>query len=110
MEKQFELPKSLVDDYRDLCMLRDMLRGMSVKEISMAWGTTTRTANNHIKAMASDMMRAIFVATQGDIEHPSSPRWTVEEFTSDPRGCLIAMTNTHIENIEGQYPRIKTRG
>ena len=106
---EFDLPKSLQDDYRDLCMLRDMLRGLTMKELSVLWGCTVRVANNHVKAMASDMMRAVFVATQGDPEHPSSPRWTLEEFTKDPRGCLIAMTNTHIENIEGQYPRIKTR-
>ena len=105
----FDLPKTLTNDYRDLCMLRDTLRGMSMKEISMTWGCTVRTAGNHVKAMASDMMRAVFVATQGDTEHPSSPLWTIEEFTVDPRGCLIAMTNTHIENIEQQYPRIKTR-
>lgn len=106
---EFDLPKSLTDDYRDLRMLRDSMRGMPMKEIALVWGTTVRTANNHIKAMASDMMRAVFVATQGDIEHPSSPRWTIEEFTSDPRSCLIAMTDTHIENIERTYPRIKTR-
>lgn len=106
---EFDLPKSLTNDYRDLCMLRDTLRGMSMKEISMTWGCTVRTAGNHVKAMASDMMRAVFVATQGDIEHPSSPRWTIEEFTGDPRSCLIAMTQTHIDNIEKQYPRIKTR-
>ncbi len=106
---EFDLPKSLTDDYRDLCMVRDMLRGMLLKEIAMAWGCTTRTAAMHIKTMSSDMMRAVFVGVQGDPEHPSNPRWTLEEFTKDPRGCLIAMTDTHIENIERQYPRIKTR-
>ena len=104
---KFDLPKTLTNDYRDLCMLRDAMRGMSMHEISLVWGCTVRTANNHVKAMASDMMRAVFVATQGDTEHPATPRWTIEEFTSDPRGCLIAMTETHIGNIERQYPRIK---
>ncbi len=108
-DDEFALPKSLTDDHRDLCMLRDMLRGLTLKEIAMVWGCSKRTASMHIKSMGSDMMRAVFVATQGDTEHPASPRWTVEEFTSDPRGCLVAMTQQHIDNIEKQYPRIKTR-
>jgi len=106
---QFELPKSLRDDYRDLCMLRDMMHGLSVKEIAMVWGCTSRTAAIHIKTMGSDMMRAVFVAVQGDPEHPAVPRWTLEEFTKDPRGCLIAMTDQHIATIEKQYPTIGTR-
>jgi len=106
---QFELPKTLTDDYRDLCMLRDMLSGASVKEIALMWGCTARTASTHIKTMGSDMMRAVFVAVQGDPEHPAEPRWTLEEFTKDPRGCLVSMTNTYIENIERQYPLIKKR-
>ena len=104
---QFELPKSLLTDYRDLCMLRDMMRGHSVKEIALMMGCTTRTASIHIKTMASNMMREAFVNTQGDPEHPANPRWTLEEFSHDPRGCLIAMTDMHIENIEKTYPRIK---
>ena len=100
-------PISLQNDYRDLCMLRDRMQGESVKAISMAWGCTVRTANNHLKSTASEMMRQVFVATQGDPEHPSNPRWTIEEFTGDPRACLVLMTATHIDNLERAYPLLK---
>lgn len=100
-------PISLQNDYRDLCMLRDMLEGENAKAIAMAWGCTSRTATSHIKAMGSEMMRQVFVATQGDPEHPSTPRWTLEEFTADPRACLASMTATHIDNLERAYPSLK---
>jgi len=104
-----ELPRKLRDDYRDLCMLREQLQGEHIKAIAMAWGCTTRTANKHIKAMASEMMREVFVNVQGDPEHPAVARWTVEDFTTDPRGCLVAMTRTQIEKLEATYPALIRR-
>lgn len=104
-----DLPRELRNDYRDLCMLRDMLCGHSTKEIALMWGCTVRTANKHIKATGSEMMRQVFVATQGDPEHPSQPRWTIEEFTANPRSCLVTMTFSHVENLEKQYPALKPK-
>jgi len=104
---ELKLPKTLRDDYRDLCMLRDMLRGHSTKELALKWDCTPRTVNRHIKQMSFNMMRSVFRSIQGDPEHPSTPRWTVEEFCNDSRGCLITMTDTHIAGIERTYPRIK---
>jgi hypothetical protein len=104
-----DLPRELRNDYRDLCMLRDMLCGHTTKEIALMWGCTTRTALKHIRATGSEMMRQVFVATQGDPEHPGTSRWTIEEFTANPRSCLVAMTFTHIENLEKQYPALKPK-
>ena len=100
-------PVSLQNDYRDLCLLRERLEGVPVKSLALAWGCTVRTVNSHLKETASEMMRQVFVATQGDPEHPSSPRWTIEEFTADPRACLALMTTTHIDNLERAYPLLK---
>lgn len=100
-------PIALVNDYRDLRILRERMEGKPVKSLAMVWGCSVRTINSHLKATASEMMRQVFVATQGDPEHPSSPRWTIEEFTADPRDCLKSMTLSHIENLERSYPDLK---
>lgn len=104
-----ELPKQLRAEYRDLCMLRDTLAGTPMRGIAHLWGCTVRTANKHVKAMASEMMREVFVNVQGDPEHPAQTRWTVEDFTQDPRGCLVAMTRTQIERLEQSYPALIRR-
>lgn len=99
--------KKLKNDYRDLCMLRDRLNGLSMQEISAVWGTTVRTASTHVKAMASECMRKAMEQTQGDPDHPSTPRFTLEEFTRDPREAMIAILTTLIAQIEEQYPDIQ---
>jgi len=101
------LPQHLQDDYRDLCILRDRLAGCTVKEIALLWGCTVRVANNRIKAAAAEMMREVFKATQGDPDHPASPRWTIEEFTADPRACLVLMTTYHIDKLRETYSALK---
>ncbi len=99
--------KKLKNDYRDLCMTRDTINGLSLKEVAAVWGCTPRTATIHVKAMASECMRKAMEQTQGDPDHPSTPRFTLEEFTRDPREAMIAILTTLIAQIEEQYPDIQ---
>lgn len=95
------------NDYRDLRMMKDRMEGVSLKEIALAWGCTVRTASKHIQTVASECMRQAMEQTQGDPDHPSTPRFTVEEFTKDPRGAMIAIMNGHLKTIEERFPDVK---
>ena len=94
--------------YRDLCMMRDRIHGMTIKEIAAVWGCTARTASNRINATASECMRQAMEQTQGDPDHPSTPRFTVEEFTLDPRAAMVAIMEEHIAAIEERFPDVRT--
>lgn len=98
------MEKVIKDTYRDLCMMRDRINGASLKEVALAWGCTTRTASRHIKLTASECMRQAMEQTQGDPDHPSTPRFTVEEFTKDPRAAMVAIMEEHISRLEKQFP------
>lgn len=99
--------KKIRDDYRDLCMMRDAIAGEDMQTIAMAWGCTVRTASSRIRRTASEMMRQAMEQTQGDPDHPASSRFTLEEFTADPRGAMVAIMRGHIETIERDYPILK---
>ena len=88
-------------------MFRDRMRGESLKEVADIWGCTVRFASRHINAVASECMRQAMEQTQGDPDHPSTPRFTVEDFTKDPRAAMVAIMDELIERIEKQYPGIK---
>ena len=94
-------------DYRDLRMMQDTTDGHPVKEIAAAWGITPATAGKRIKAVASECMRQAMEQTQGDPDHPSTPRWTLEEFTRDPRAAMLAIMRGHIAAIEERYKGIQ---
>lgn len=95
--------KKIENDYRDLRMMQDQIDGHPIETIAAAWGCTVRTARSHIKATASEMMRQAMEQTQGDPDHPSTPRFTIEEFTKDPRAAMVALMRTHIAAIEEKY-------
>lgn len=104
------MDKKIIDDYRDLCMMRDRIGGASIQEVATVWGCTVRTASRHIKAVASECMRQAMEQTQGDPDHPSTPRFTVEDFTKDPRAAMVAIMGELIKRIEKTYPGVKVHG
>jgi hypothetical protein len=99
--------KKLKEDYRDLRMMQDQIDGHPIEAISAAWGCTVRTARAHIKATASECMRQAMEQTQGDPDHPSTPRFKLEEFTKDPRSAMVAIMRNHIAAIEEKYPGLQ---
>jgi len=99
--------KKTKDDYRDLRMMQDRIDGHPIAAIACAWGCTVRTASAHIKAIASECMRQAMTQTQGDPEHPATPRFTLEEFTTDPRSAMVAIMRSHIAAIEEKYPGVQ---
>lgn len=99
--------KKIKNDYRDLRMMQDQIDGHPTETIAAAWGCTVRTARSHIKATASECMRQAMEQTQGDPDHPSTPRFTLEEFTKDPRAAMVGIMQTHIAAIEEKYPGIQ---
>ncbi len=99
--------KKIQDDYRDLRMMQDKIDGHPAETIAAAWGCTVRRARSRVKAMASECMRQAMEQTQGDPDHPSSPRFTLEEFTKDPRAAMVAVMRTHIAAIEEKYPGLQ---
>ena len=99
--------KKVRDDYRDLRMMQDQIDGHSIETISAAWGLTVRTARARIKAIASECMRQAMEQTQGDPDHPSTTRFTLEEFTLDPRSAMVGIMRTHIAAIEEKYPGVQ---
>jgi hypothetical protein len=99
--------KKIKDEYRDLRMMQDRIDGQLIETISAAWGCTVRTARSHIKATASECMRQAMEQTQGDPDHPSSPRFTIEEFTKDPRAAMVAIMRSHIAAIEEKYTALQ---
>ncbi len=102
------MDRKIKDDYRDLCMMRDRIHGMTLKEIAMVWGCTVRTASSRINKVASECMRQAMEQTQGDPDHPAAVRFTVEEFTKDPRGAMVAIMEEHIAGIEERFPDVRT--
>lgn len=101
MDKQVKLT------YRNLCMMRDRIHGLTVREIASVWGVSVRVVSSGINRVASGCMRDAMTQTQGDPEHPATPRFTVEEFTTDPRGAMVAIMEERISKIEELYPSVK---
>lgn len=94
-------------EYKKLIMTRERVRGLTVKEIAAAYGVTPRQAGSWINACASDCMRDAMRQTQGDPDHPATVRFTVEEFTTDPRGAMIAILEEKITKVETLFPNVK---
>lgn len=101
------MDQSIKKDYNKLLMTRDRIRGATIKEIGEMWGVTARTASRYVNATASECMRKAMEQTQGDPDHPSTPRFTVEEFTTDPRAAMVAILLEHITAVERQFPGVK---
>ena len=97
----------LRDAYRDLCMMREKVGGAEFKAIGLVYGVSTRTASMRVRNIASEMMRKAMQNTQADPDHPTPARFTVHEFTSDPKGCMVAMMNDEIVRLEELYPALK---
>jgi hypothetical protein len=98
--------KKIQAHYNDLQMMRDKLAGSSVGEIAAAWGCTKRTAHARIKSIASECMRQAMEQTQGDPDHPATQRFTLEDFTRDPRAAMEGIMRSHIAAIEERYREI----
>lgn len=94
-------------EYTKFLMMRDRLRGMTIKEIASTWGVTPSSASRYVNAVASECMRIAMAQTQGDPEHPSTPRFTVEDFTNDPRAAMVAIMEEQITKLEKNYPDVK---
>lgn len=103
------IPKGMRDHYRDLCMMRDVCNGVDYKSVAMVWGCTVRTARGHVRSVAMEMMRLAMVNTQGIPEHPAEARFRIEEFTADPRACMVSMMNDEIRKLETRFPDLVTR-
>lgn len=95
--------KNIKAHYTDLRMMQDKLDGHDVATIAAAWGCTKRVAHAHIKAIASECMRQAMEQTQADPDHPSTQRFTLEDFTRDPRAAMAAIMRSHIAAIEERY-------
>jgi hypothetical protein len=93
--------------YNRFLMMRDRINGATVKEIAVTWGVTASTAGRYINGVASDCMREAMTQTQGDPDHPSTPRFTIEEFTTDPRAAMVAIMEDHIRALETKCPGVK---
>jgi len=99
--------KKIADDYRDLRMMQDKIDGHPIAHIATAWGCSNRVAMSHVKATASECMRQAMEQTQGDPDHPAVSRFTLEEFTKDPRAAMVAIMRSHIAAIEEKYKEIQ---
>ena len=102
------LDAKLKDEYRDLCMMRDRMEGAPMKTVAVTWGCTARTANLRIRKMAYEMMQLAMKATQAEPDHPTDARFTVEEFTADPRGSMASMMRETIARLEREFPALTT--
>lgn len=102
-DKLEDVPAIVRDRYRDLLMMREVSLGAKFKDVAATYGLSPRTVSMRVKTMASEMMREAMTQTQGDPNHPAEVRWTVEEFTRDPRGCMNAMMKHHIELLEHEW-------
>lgn len=98
-----DVPPKVRDRYRDLMMMKAIMQGRKYKEVASVYRLSPRTTSRRVKDIASEMMRDAMQQTQGDPDHPATVRWTVEEFTADPRGCMRAMMNYHIEKLEREW-------
>lgn len=108
MKKVSELlDAKLADEFRDLVMMREVMEGMSIKYVAACHGISPRTCRRRVQLIGSEMMRRVMEATQGDPDHPANARWTVEEFTADPRGCMHAMMMDTIRKIETRFPLLR---
>jgi hypothetical protein len=101
------LDAKLRDQHRDLKMMREVMGGRAIANVASDYGLSPRTCRNRVNTIGTTMMRAVMAATQGDPEHPSTVRFTVEEFTNNPRGCLKAMMDDTIRELEQQFPALK---
>lgn len=101
------MDKKIKQEYNRHLMTRDRISGATVKEIAEMYGVTASTAGRYINAVASECMRQAMAQTQGDPDHPSTPRFTVEEFTTDPRAAMVAILLEHITAIERKFPGVK---
>ena len=99
--------KKTATDYRDLRMMQDTIDGHPMEHIAVAWGCSKRVASSHVKAIASECMRQAMEQTQGDPDHPAITRFTVEEFTRDPRAAMVGIMRSHIAAIEEKYREIQ---
>jgi hypothetical protein len=52
-------------------------------------------------------MRQAMEQTQGDPDHPATMRFTLEEFTRDPRFAMAAIMRSHLAKIEEQFPELQ---
>lgn len=94
----------LRDQYRDLQMMKSVMEGKAIKFVAAATGISPRTCRRRVNIMAGEMMRRVMEQTQGDPDHPAEVRYTVEEFTANPRGCLVSIMQDTIREIERQFP------
>ena len=102
------LDAKLKDEYRDLLMLRERMQGATIKSVAVRWGCTDRTASWRIRSTGYEMMQLAMKATQADPEHPANARFTVEDFTGDPRSCMAAMMRDTIAKLEREFPALMT--
>jgi len=102
------LDAKLRDEHRDLLMMRDVMEGKAIKYVAACHGISPRTARRRVQLIGSEMMRRVMESTQSDPDHPASARWTVEEFTADPRGCMHAMMMDTLRTIEARFPLLTT--
>ena len=100
------LDAKLRDEYRDLQMMEQVMEGAPIKSVAELYAVSPRTCRNRVNTIASEMMRRVMVSTQGDPEHPATVRFTVEEFTNNPRGCLQSMMHDTIRELEKQFPAL----
>lgn len=101
------LDAKLRDQYRDMLMMREVMRGATIKYVAARYGVSPRTTRLRVNTIASDMMREVMRNTQGDPDHPAKTRWTVEEFTAHPRRCLVEMLESTIKETEDKFPALK---
>lgn len=101
------LNAKLRDEYRDLQMMEQVMEGAPIKSVAELYGVSPRLCRARVNTIASEMMRRVMLNTQGDPDHPSTVRFTVEEFTNNPRGCLQSMLQDSIREIENQFPMLR---
>ena len=104
-----DLNPKLRDEYRDLLMMRTLIGGKTMAGVAEQYGLSRRTASRRVRDMASEMMRRAMESTVGDMDHPGADkaRFTVVEFTADPRAAMVILMHETIAKLEEQYPALK---
>lgn len=108
-DEEKRVPDGLRQHYRDLKMMAQIINGFDYKAIAMLWGVSVAVAMERVKSVAFEIMRIVMANVKANPDHPAPARWTVDEFTKDPRGCMVAMMRDEIRKLEAEWPELKQK-
>ena len=97
------LAPQLLEDYRNLLMTKERLKGFSYEAIAETFGLTTKKVKTIIQDTGSEMIRQVMLRVISEPGHPSKPRYTLEQFNDNPRALLDDYVDHTIGVIESQF-------